>query len=182
MRKTLGEAKRKKKSLSASLLKDLQSWAFPASEWEANAVEEVKSLPVVKAFRPSDKELTWMRMLPQKCHTNAKLMEDNDPESRSEWLTGWWVQDGNYVLHSIINQLGNYICVTPTHLQTENPFDFIFDEKIEWREEGEVHEAHRDGVRINNGLRSDPQQALAELEKIREKLLAGDDPYKAFRK
>ena len=103
MRKTLGEAKRKKKSLSASLLKDLQSWAFPASEWEANAVEEVKSLPVVKAFRPSDKELTWMRMLPQKCHTNAKLMEDNDPESRSEWLTGWWVQDGNYVLHSIIN-------------------------------------------------------------------------------
>jgi hypothetical protein len=109
-------------------------------------------------------------------------MEDNDPESRSERLTGWWLQDGNYVLHSVINQLGNYICVTPTHLQTENPFDFIFDEKIEWREEGEVHEAHRDGVRINNGLRSDPQQALAELEKIREKLLAGDDPYKAFRK
>jgi hypothetical protein len=36
--------------------------------------------------------------------------------------------------------------------------------------------------RQNNGLRSDPQQALAELEKIREKLLAGDDPYKAFRK
>jgi hypothetical protein len=123
-----------------------------------------------------------MRMPPQKRHTNAKFMEDNDPESRSEQLTGWWVQDGNYVLHSIINQLGNYVCVTPTYLQTENPFDFIFDEKIEWREEGEVFEAYRDGVRINNGLRSDPQQALADLEKIREELLAGDDPYKAFRK
>jgi hypothetical protein len=117
-----------------------------------------------------------------KLHWRVESAVDNDQEGRSKRLTGWWVQDGNYVLHSIINQLGNYICVTPTHLQTENPFDFIFDEKIEWREEGEVHEAHRDGVRINNGLRSDPQQALAELEKIREKLLAGDDPYKAFRK
>lgn len=178
----MGEAKRKMDALRAEFLAQSEQWTFPASEWEARSIEEIKELPFIKVHRPSDEQLEWMRMPAKTCHANARFMEENDPDDRAKRITGWWLQEGNYVLHSIVNQLGNMICVTPSPYSRENPFDFIPDAKIEWREEGDYFEAYRDDVKIGPGLRSDPAKVLAECEDVLNRLLSGMNPYKAVQK
>ncbi|NCM95856.1 MAG: hypothetical protein GW948_00615 [Rhodobacterales bacterium] len=178
----MGEAKRKLETVRAEFLAELEKWSFPATDWEWATVEEIRRLPVIKVHRVTDEDLAWMRMPARQCHVNARFMERKDPEGRSKQITGWWLQDGNYVLHSIVNQRGKLICVTPAPLQPENPFDFIPDPKIEWREEGDFLEAYRDRVKIGPGVRSNPTNVIAELDVIRQRLLSGMNPYKAVQR
>ena len=178
----MGEAKRKKETVRAEYLTELAKWAFPPTEWEVVTVEEIKRLPVIKVDRASDRDLESMCMPPRKCHANARYRAENDPEGRSKQVTGWWLQDGNYVLHSIVNQRGRYVCVTPAPLHPENPFHFIPDPKIEWREVGDYREAYRGGVQIGPGIRSNPSQAIAEINVMRQRLLSGMNPHKAFQR
>lgn len=177
----MGEAKRKLETVRAEFLAELDKWSFPATDWELATVEEIKRLPVIKVWRASDRKLKWARMPAQQCHANACFIEEQDPDGRSKQITGWWLQDGDYVLHSIVNQHGNYICVTPAPLQPENPFDFIPDPKIEWRIEGDYRVAYRDGVKIGPGVRSNPAKTLAKLNVTRQRLLSGMNPYEAVR-
>jgi len=176
----MGEAKRKLEAVRAELLAELDKWSFPATDWELNTVAEIKLLPVVKVHRGSDEELTWMRMKPRQCHANAHFMEEHDPERRSRRITGWWPQDGNYVLHSIVDQHGQLFCVTPAPFHRENPFDFIPDPKIEWREDGDHFTAYRDGMPVGPGVRSDPVKATADTAELRARLLSGMNPYSAM--
>ncbi|QLQ17654.1 MAG: hypothetical protein HZT43_01370 [Exiguobacterium profundum] len=177
----MGEGKRKLEAVRVKFLAELDDWSFPASEWESQTVAEIKRLPVVRVHRASDEELNYMRMKPQQCHTNVRFMVKNDPEQRSEQITGWWPQDGNYVLHSILNQWGQFVCVTPSPMNKENPFSFIPDPKIEWREEGDYLTAYRDGVAVGKGVRDNPAEALKALAVVRERLLSGMNPYEAIR-
>lgn len=178
----MGEGKRKLEAVRVEFLTELDKWSFQATEWEATTVAEIKLLPVVQVPRGSDEELAWMRMKPRQCHANARFMEEKDPELRSKQITGWWLQDGNYVLHSIVDQYGQLVCVTPAPLHRENPFAFIPDPKIEWREEGDYRQAYRDGVKIGPGVRTDPAGTLAEIDIIRQRLLSGMNPYKAVQR
>lgn len=178
----MGEAKRKLEAVRAQFLTELDDWSFPASEWEQQTVSEIALLKVVKVPRGSDADLTWMRMKPRQCHANVAFMVKNDPEQRSKQITGWWLQDGNYVLHSILNQWGQLVCVTPAPYHEENPFDFIPDLKVEWREEGDKLTAYRDDVSIGPGVRSDPARTLADIEEVRTRLLSGMNPFHALAK
>ena len=177
----MGEGKRKLEAVRAKFLAELDDWSFPATEWELQTVAEIKRLPVVRVHRGSDGELTSMRRKPQQCHANARFMAKNDPEQRSTQITGWWLQDGNYVLHSIVNHRGQLRCVTPSPFNKENPFNFIPDPKVEWREEGDYLTAYRDGVAVGKGVRADPADALKVLAVVRERLLSGMNPYEAIR-
>lgn len=179
-KRTMGEAKRNLERVRQSFLAEIDKWAFPATDWEAQTVEELKSMPIRKAIRYPSDALEYMRMMPRQCHVNARFMQDNDPEGRLRQVTGWWLQDANYVLHSVVDQYGQLVCVTPAPPNPENSFDFIPDPKIEWRDEGDHREAYREGSRIGPGLRSDPEKTLALLEVIRMRLLSGMNPYRAL--
>ena len=178
----LGEAKRKLADTRASFLQELEKWSFPTSDWEIKTVIEISQLPAVRVTRYPDEVLAYMRMPPRECHKNARFMQDNDPEKRLKQVTGWWPQEGQYVLHSVVDQHGEYVCVTPTPLHSEQTFDFIPDDKIEWRDEGDYRVAYRDGVAIGPGVRSDPPKMIAEMKAIRDRLMSGMNPYKAVQK
>lgn len=178
----MGESKRKLEAVRKLFLDEFKKWAFPITDWEVKTVEQIRNLPVVRARRYPDDALEWMRMPARECHANARFMQDNDPEGRLKQVTGWWLQEGNYVLHSVVDQYGTYMCVTPAPLHREYEFDFIPDPKIEWRDEGDHRVAYRDGVKIGPGVRSDPAETLEVLDKIRTRLLSGMNPYEAVRK
>lgn len=178
----VGEAKRKLAEARASFLAELEKWSFPPTEWEAHTVAEISQLPVVKVTRYPDEHLAYMRMPPRECHANARFMQDNDPDKQLRQVTGWWPQDGQYVLHSVVDQHGEYVCVTPAPMYVSRSFDFIPDEKIEWRDEGDYRTAYRDGIEIGPGVRADPAKTLAELEGMRQRLLSGMNPYQAVKR
>lgn len=176
----MGEAKRKLEELRRSFLAEIESWTFPATEWEARTVAEIRALPSVTVRRYPDEVLAQMRMPPRQCHPNARFMQDNDPERRLRHVVGWWPQGGNYVLHSVVDQYGQYVCVTPAPFHP-TLFEFIPDPKITWQDEGDRRIAHRDGVPIGPGVRIDPARTIAEIQLIKAKLLSGMNPYEACR-
>ncbi|AUX78890.1 hypothetical protein [Sinorhizobium fredii] len=178
----MGEAKRKTEKTRVSFLAELDKWYFPTTEWEARTVAEISQLPVVKVTRYPDDTLAYMRMPPRACHANARFMQDNDPDKRLRQVTGWWPQDGHYVLHSVVDQHGEYVCVTPAPMYVGRTFDFIPDEKIEWRDEGDYRTGYRNGIEIGPGVRADPAKTLAELESMRQRLLSGMNPYQAVKR
>jgi hypothetical protein len=124
-----------------------------------------------------------MGMKPQECHTNSRFMEKNDPEGRTKQILGWWPQGPHYVLHSIVNHRGQFLCFTPVDakLVPDATFQFLPDPKIEVREANGVLNAYRDGVKIGAGVRLDPAQSIAETETVRQRLLSGMDPYEAVK-
>lgn len=177
----MGEAKRKLEAMRASMLKDIERWSFPPSDWEAGLVAEIAQLDMILVERASDDQLAWARMKAQKCHANARFMEVSDPHGKTRQILGWWFQQGQYVLHSIIQQGDTMICVTPSPFNTENPFPFIPDDKIEVREEEDHYVCYRNGQLIGPGVRSDPEGALREGEALRRRLESGVNPYEAMR-
>lgn len=177
----MGEAKKKREALKDMALLTIEKWGFPATSWEAATVAEIESLPRVKASRVSTQQLAQMRMPPKQCHKNASFLEENDPEGKNKHITGWWPQDGNYVLHSVILREGEYYCVTPLIIEDYPIFDFIPDPKIEWRDEGDVRSAFRDGVKIGEGVRSDPARTIAQGEFLKDSLARGMNPMEAFK-
>ncbi len=177
----MGEAKKKREALRQVFLAGLDEWTFEPTEWERHTVAEVNLLPRVKAIRLSDEQLIYMRMPAKECHQNAHFVEQTDPTGSSKHITGWWIQREGYVLHSVVLKDSQHFCVTPVPMEKTNSFDFVPDAKIEWRNEGQHRTAFRDGVAIGKGIRPDPDQTIAELESIRQKLLSGMDPLKAVR-
>jgi hypothetical protein len=175
----VGEAKRKLEEARKLFIAELDKWSFQATKWEARTVAEITELPVVKVTRYPDDTLAYMRMPPRECHKNARFMQDNDPDKQLRQVTGWWPQDGQYVLHSVVDQYGVHVCVTPTPMHSGGTFDFIPDDKIEWRDEGDYRVAYRDGEEIGPGVRADPAKTLAEIERMRQRLLTGMNPYQA---
>lgn len=131
----MGEAKQKLERIRRSFLAEIESWTFPATEWEARTVAEIRTLPTVMVRRYPDEVLAQMKMPPRQCHPNARFMQDNDPERRLKHVVGWWHQGGNYVLHSIVDQYGKYVCVTPVPFHPTS-FGFIPFPKITWQDEG----------------------------------------------
>lgn len=111
----MGEAKRNRETLKTVVLAQLDRWDFPPSEAEAQAVAEIKKLPVVEVTRYPPHILDYMKMPPNQCHPNTRFMMNNDPERKIRQVTGWLPQLGNYVLHSVIKLSdGGLYCVTPT--------------------------------------------------------------------
>jgi hypothetical protein len=165
------------------LLDEVERWSFPITNWELATVKAIARLPSITVQRVDAVRLEWMRMKPRQCHGNARFMQENDPEGRTRQIVGWWTQNGNHVLHSIVRHRGQYLCFTPVDeaLVPERTFRFRPDPKIEIRVEGDRRTFYRDGVQIGPGVRQDPAKTLAYGEMVRQRLLSGMDPYEAVR-
>jgi hypothetical protein len=177
----MGEAKRNQEALRAKLIKNISEWSFPPSEWEAKMVSEISKLPVVMVARAPEEQLEWARMKAKECHANARFMAENDPAKQTRQVLGWWPQEGNFVLHSVIQQGDQMICVTPSPFNSENPFPFMPDPEIEAREENDHLVYYRKGQKIGPGFRSDPHEAIRLGLETKKRLEAGGNPYDAFR-
>ena len=114
---------------------------------------------------------------------NSLFMERNDPEGRTKRIVGWWRQGDKYVLHSVVNYRGQYLCFTPVDesLLPDSHFEFLPDPKIEIREADDQNAYYRDGVKIGAGVRVDPYRTIADAKVVRDRLLAGVEPYAAVR-
>ncbi|HEV7353717.1 MAG TPA: hypothetical protein VGN74_11380 [Brevundimonas sp.] len=178
----MGEAKRRQAELRDQLLRKADQWAFPPSQWEADTVAELKTLPVVTVERMSAQDIAYMRMPASECHGNCRWYEANDPTGTFRAVVGWLVDpEGNYVLHSVVSDGANYGCITPTVSDRRPFFEFIPDSKIAWQDgdDGYRH-AIRDGHAIGPGVRGDPEKTIADVAEIKRKLLAGVHPLKAI--
>ena len=177
----MGETKRECEAMRAYLLEEIERWSFPLSDWEKAMIALISQLPVVMVMRASDEELKQMRMQPQECHTNAQFMEENSPDRRVRQILGWWIIQDRYVLHSVIQQDDTMICVTPSPYSTETPFQFIPDDEIKARREGNQCVFYRNEQLIGVGLRSDPETLLREGAILRKQLESGINPYEIMR-
>lgn len=178
----MGDRNKKQRYLRASILENIENWSFEPTEWEAWTIKTIENLPIIRVRRYPIEKLLYMRMPAQQCHANAKFMENADPDRATKHITGWWIQGDTYVLHSVILRNDQYFCVTPAPAEANDFFDFIPDEKIVWREDGKVHSAYRDGVRIGMGLRKDPATHLNNMQVLKRRLLDGMNPYDALRR
>jgi hypothetical protein len=174
----VGQAKLKKETIREKALEMSQRWNFPPSQWEANVCEELADMPVTIVPRVPAEQIRWMRMPANECHANTQWYAENDPSGKSKRVTGWWVQWPNYVLHSVLEQDGRLFCITPT-FPNDPEIPFIVDLKIEWKEDGNVYSAWRDGERIGVGVRAYPALTIAQTAIVTERLRAGVDPDKA---
>lgn len=177
----MGEAKRKKAVMKAKMIDQIQRWNFPASEAEVQAVAEINNLPKVLVKRLSKQKMAEGGMIATECHANARFMEVNDPAKELKQVAGYWLQQGNYVFHSVIQTKHGYICITPTLVDSPEVFEFIPDPDIEWREENGFNVAYRKGFKIDAGFRIDPVKTKSMLDTVMARLDAGMDPIEAAR-
>ena len=175
----MGEARRKKQELTVLLLKQMDRWDFPPSDLEATAVTEIGQLPKIWVYRWPNDKLQWMRMKPNECHANARFMQEKDPEGKCKQVSGYLIEHGNYVLHSVVQREKEVFCVTPSILNAPERFRFIPDPEIDWIEEGEFRVAYRKGIKVEPGFRSDPSEHRRISEIVRARLDAGVHPLKA---
>jgi hypothetical protein len=129
----MGEDERNPEQLRKHLLAEIEQWMFPATEWEARAVDEVRRLPVHTVSRVTAAQAAAIGMPPEECHANCRRYEKNDPEGKSRQVTGWAEEDGGYVLHSVVERDGVLFDITPSLMDPRPTIRFIRDAKIEWR-------------------------------------------------
>lgn len=156
-----------------------KQWLFEETDWESQQVKEILHLPVVEVQRAPPEQLAYARMALNKCHENVRWQVKNDPDRLSVAVSGWWLQWPNFVLHSVVARGGQLVCITPNALG-EQSFAFIVDNQIEWREDGEVFSAYRNGGKIGPGLRAFPKVTIKQTSMYLERLTPNADPYKVM--
>jgi hypothetical protein len=174
----VGQARLKRDVFRQTLLKKNEEWNFPPSQWEASVCSELREEDVVLVRRVPIEELARIGMPAYECHANARWFEKNYRFGTARAVVGWWVQWPNFVLHSVVELEGMLICVTPS-LTNEAEIPFIPDPKISWIEDGKVYSAIRSGQIMGWAIRKYPAFTMALSAIVRERLLAGCDPYKA---
>jgi hypothetical protein len=174
-----GQAKARREALRQKMLEQGGKWDFPPSPWEATLCAELRNQTVILVPRIPAEQLRSMRMPANECHSNVRWYVNHDPSKMVRGVTGWWVQWPDFVLHSVVEIDGQMRCITPTHFG-EAEIPFIPDPKISWIEDGEVYSEVRDGHVIGPGVRAFPSYTMARSAIVREKLLAGVDPFTAI--
>lgn len=178
----MGQAKQRQKREREDMLRVLEKWSYPPSEWEAAMVSEVEQLPVTIVQREPPERLAWARMKPRLCHDNCAWYERNDPTGKSKACTGW-IRDefGNYVLHTVVNVGDEYVCITPMPNVSGTHLEFIPDPAITVSIKDDKFYHYRKGQRIGAGLRSEPEKTLAQVERVKERIASGMDAMEAAR-
>lgn len=177
----MGEKKKKDEALRATMLRTLDLWAFPPSDWETQTLSEIRSLPILKVERASAEQLAWARMKERLCHDNCAWYANADPEKLTTVVHGWiFDSTDNYVLHSVIQRDGRMMCITPVRGDTSVFIDFIPDPEIIASREDTKHRHHRRGMELGVGLRSNPDLTIANIKVMRGRLESGMDPLKAM--
>lgn len=133
--------------------------AFEPSEWEANTLLEILTLPRVTVVRPPEEELLAIGMRSNDCHVNCAAQAANDPEGLSRHVWGWYIHGSDLIFHSVVDIGGQWFCLTPQTTRLPSRFQFIPDSQIEWQEspDGTAREPFRCGRRLPQALRKYPR-------------------------
>lgn len=144
--------------LDQFIFRNVEEMAFEPSEWEAATLQEVLALPRVTVTRPPEKQLLAVGMRPNDCHANCAAQAANDTEGRSRHVTGWYIHGSDLILHSVVDIVGDWYCLTPQTITLPSRFQFIPDNQIEWRESanGSGMDAYRGGRPLPLALRKYP--------------------------
>lgn len=174
----MGQAKRRKGALKEQLLLHADWWTFAPTDWEGILVRQLLDLPAFVIPRMDEKDLAAMKMAPNQCHANVRWYERNDPTGQSRAISGWWVRQCDFVLHSVLTNGTDYFCITPGE-PGEREIVFIPDPDIVWAESGGNCAALRNGQEIGVGVRRFPALTIAMQEMVRYRLCIGMDPDQA---
>lgn len=136
------------------------------------------TLPAYRARRMPAKDLAWMGMPANHCHANVRWYVANDYTKQSKAAVGWWPQGSDLVLHSVLTNGAEYMCITPSSLG-EAEILFIPDPQIAWVEHQGQLAAKRNGQVIGLGIRRFPALTIAMHEIMRKRLESGTDPDRA---
>jgi hypothetical protein len=144
------------------ILRNSAQFAFPASEWEKKAYQEIVALPRVTVTRPPKDQLLAADMVEYDCHTNCAAQEANDPTKQSRHVFGWMVLGSDLILHSVVKMGSHWVCLTPQLVELASRFVYIPDPFIEWRnsDDGRSREPYRSGVRLPDALRKYPERHI----------------------
>lgn len=175
----MGEAKVRREAMRRMMLAECEKWSFPPTPEEADIVAQISTLPRVNVRRVDNDAIAYMRMPGKECHANTRWYQDNDPEGKAMQATGWWEQNGSYVLHSVVRRDGAYFCITPQQPDVPDTFEFVPDPVLEWREEGEYRVCYRSGYKCSPGVRADPDAVIKYMATVRERLESGMLPLEA---
>jgi len=175
----MGEAKINLEIIREYFIEVVEGWARPISSGEIIAVKEIASLPVITVPVADADQLAYSGMQKRECHLNCRFVSENDPEKQTHRILGWVPFEDCYVLHSIINQRGQNLCITPNE-EGSTSIRFIPDKTIidintgheEWRYE-------RKGFQIFNGVRINPEKIIKQSLRCKELLLTDMNPYEA---
>lgn len=174
----MGQAKRRKQELKEHLLLQADWWTFSPSEWERALVDELLDMPAYPVPRMDEADMAAMKMAPNQCHANTRWYEKNDPNARSKAVSGWWMKNTDFVLHSVMKDGDQYFCVTPGD-QGEDEIIFIPDPNIVWVERGANCAAIRNGEEVGVGVRRFPALTIGLFQMMRYRLFIGMDPDQA---
>lgn len=167
-------------ALRQKLLARIEEWSFAPTPDEAAIVAAVDDLPVVIVKKVSAEQIAFMRMPDGQCHANADWYARNDPSGRWKMVSGWMHGGDAYVLHSIISDGENYLCLTPFLTVDDEYFPFVPDTALCWQDGADgFRHCTRNGVEIGVGVRLHPKAMIAKLTSLKEKLVAGIDPMTA---
>lgn len=160
-------------------LREAERWAFDATDWERRAAAAILHLPEVTAERLPQDELDRLGMLPKECHLNATRYIERHPGTRM--VSGWWRLPRQFVLHSVVERDGKYICVTPAPTVSDPRFRFVPDPAVVWVSKGSGFAAVRDDHLIGIGVRLFPDADVAWYRAVAARLRKGMDPDEALR-
>ncbi|RWN59441.1 MAG: hypothetical protein EOR99_33515 [Mesorhizobium sp.] len=164
----------RKKELGDLALRNAEQLAFPPTEWEANTLAEVLTLPRVTVTRPPEGQLLAAGMLPYDCHVNCSAQAANDTDRLSRHVWGWWIYGSDLILHSVVEMSGHWLCLTPQLVQAPSQFQFIPDPFIEWLETSDgARDAFRGEVRLPKGLRKYPEHHLRMRDELHDLIASG---------
>lgn len=176
----MNQGKFRREELRKKLLNDFEKFMMEPTEDEALLANEISSLPVKRIIRESPERLKWGGMQPQECHQNCRAYADLDPTKISRQISGWWVRDEVFVLHSVIETRGGLICITP-YMMDESELDFIPDQKIVWDKDAEgKFSASRAGKPTIAVVRRNPQKTIKQCIYMKNRLRSGLNPYDAI--
>lgn len=177
----MGEVKINLEIIRQDFIKMMERWAQPTCSEETLAIEEISCLPAITVRVADAAFIEWCRMVPNECHDNCRFMSENDPVKQTYRILGWIICDDGYICHSIINQVGQNLCVTPNG-GSSTSFRFIPDKSIIEVDNGlGFLVTKRKGLEIFNGLRFDPEKIIKDALRCRELLLTDMDPYEAMK-
>ncbi|CAH0340498.1 hypothetical protein RHI9324_02166 [Rhizobium sp. CECT 9324] len=148
--------------LARFVLLNIEAMAHPPTEWEAQVLQEILTLPQVTVSRPPERQLLDAGMIPHNCHENCSAQEANDPEKQHRHVAGWLVFDSDLILHSVVEADGQWYCLTPQLVPATPRFQFIPDPSIEWICDAAsgINEAYRHGVKLPFALRRFPEDHI----------------------
>lgn len=158
---------------------DLDLWLVPQSEDEPRLATSINRLDFTDVERLDGATLRRFGITSKNCHANVANYIRRTRLRSARVVTGWWdLGSGAYVLHSVVATWRRLVCVTPyfdkRHLR------FAVDRSLYATPKGVASEFVRDGSPVQLHVRYDYHRVIAECGMIRERLLLGMNPARAY--